>query len=203
VPLTMRGAGTSLAGQTVGPGLVVDCSLLRGLSIDPSARTARVEPGVVLDALNAAAAEHGLTFGPDVATANRATLGGMIANNSAGARSIAYGLTADHVLALDVVLADGTRATLRQGGPAPPALEAARPLAEHSRPPRLLRRVSGYNLDALGGGEPDWPRLLCGSEGTLAVTTGAPGHRSLGTGMRGAHDGGGTCAKVGGPGGAV
>ncbi len=173
VPLTMRGAGTSLAGQTVGPGLVVDCSLLRGVSIDPSARTARVEPGVVLDALNAAAAEHGLTFGPDVATANRATLGGMIANNSAGARSIAYGLTADHVIALDVVLADGTRATLRRGGPAPPALEAARPLAEHARAPQLLRRVSGYNLDALGGAEPDWPRVLCGSEGTLAVTTGA------------------------------
>ncbi len=173
VPLTMRGAGTSLAGQTVGPGLVVDCSLLRGISIDASARTARVEPGVVLDALNAAAAEHGLTFGPDVATANRATLGGMIANNSAGARSIAYGLTADHVIALDVVLADGTRATLRRGGPAPPALEAARSLADHSHAPQLLRRVSGYNLDALGGAEPDWPRVLCGSEGTLAVTTGA------------------------------
>lgn len=171
VPLTMRGAGTSLAGQTVGPGLVVDCSRLRGISIDPVARTARVEPGVVLDALNAAAAVHGLLFGPDVATANRATLGGMIANNSAGARSIAYGLTADHVAELDVVLADGTRATLRRGGAAPPVLEAARPLAEHAQAPRLLRRVSGYNLDALGGGEPDWPRLLCGSEGTLAVTT--------------------------------
>lgn len=173
VPLTMRGAGTSLAGQTVGPGLVVDCSLLRGISIDPSARTARVEPGVVLDALNAAAAPHGLMFGPDVATANRATLGGMIANNSAGARSIAYGLTADHVVALDVVLADGTRATLRRGAAAPPALEAARGLAEHARGPQLLRRVSGYNLDALGGAEPDWPRVLCGSEGTLAIITAA------------------------------
>jgi FAD/FMN-containing dehydrogenase/Fe-S oxidoreductase len=172
-PLTMRGAGTSLAGQTVGPGLVVDCSSLRGISIDPDARTARLEPGVVLDALNAAAAPYGLMFGPDVATASRATLGGMIANNSAGARSIAYGLTADHVLALDVVLADGARATLRRGSPAPAALEAARPLAAHARPPRLLRRVSGYNLDALAADEPDWPRLLCGSEGTLAVTTGA------------------------------
>ena len=139
VPLTMRGAGTSLAGQTVGPGLVVDCSLLRGISIDPSARTARVEPGVVLDALNAAAAEHGLTFGPDVATANRATLGGMIANNSAGARSIAYGLTADHVIALDVVLADGTRATLRRGGPHP------RPSRRRVRSPstRALRSSFG------------------------------------------------------------
>jgi len=173
VSLTMRGAGTSLAGQAVGPGLVVDCSLLRAVTIDAAARTARVEPGVVLDQLNAAAAAHGLTFGPDVATANRATLGGMIANNSAGARSIAYGLTADHVIALDVVLADGTRTTLRRGSAAPPAFEAARPLGAHARPPRLLRRVSGYNLDALTGDEPDWPRVLCGSEGTLAVTVGA------------------------------
>ena len=170
VPLTMRGAGTSLAGQAVGSGLVVDCSALRGLEIDPDARVARVGPGVVLDDLNAAAAEHGLAFGADVATASRATLGGMIANNSAGARSVVHGLTADHVLALDVVLADGTRATLRRGEPAPPALEAARPLADGFAPPRLVRRVSGYALDALAGPAPDWPRLLCGSEGTLALT---------------------------------
>ncbi len=173
VPLTMRGAGTSLAGQTVGPGLVVDCSALRRLEIDPDARTATVEPGVVLDQLNAAAGAYGLAFGPDVATASRATLGGMIANNSAGARSIAYGLTAGSVLALDVVLADGTRTTLRRGSPAPEALRAARPLAAHARPPALLRRVSGYNLDALAGDEPDWPRVLCGSEGTLGVVVGA------------------------------
>lgn len=173
VPLTMRGAGTSLAGQTVGPGLVVDCSALRAVTIDPDTRTAQVEPGVVLDQLNAAAAVHGLAFGPDVATASRATLGGMIANNSAGARSIAYGLTADHVLGLDVVLVDGTRAHLIKGVPAPAAFERARTLAEHARPPRLLRRVSGYNLDALEGDEPDWPRLLCGSEGTLAAITSA------------------------------
>lgn len=170
VPLTMRGAGTSLAGQAVGPGLVVDCSALRDLEIDADARVARVGPGVVLDDLNAAAAEHGLAFGPDVATASRATLGGMIANNSAGARSVVHGLTADHVLALDVVLADGTRATLRPGGAAPPALEGARPLADGFAPPALVRRVSGYALDALAGPAPDWPRLLCGSEGTLAVT---------------------------------
>ena len=98
----------------------------------------------------------------------------MIANNSAGARSIAYGLTADHVLSLDVTLADGTRATLRRGGPAPPALEAARAAGGGLRaPPALLRRVSGYALDALAGDEPDWPRLVCGSEGTLAVIRGA------------------------------
>ena len=134
VPLTMRGAGTSLAGQAVGRGLVVDCSALASIAIDPDARTARVGPGVVLDDLNAAAAEHGLAFGPDVASGSRATLGGMIANNSAGARSIAYGLTAGHVRSLEVTLADGTRATLRRGGAAPAALEAARPLAAAAHP---------------------------------------------------------------------
>ena len=173
VPLTMRGAGTSLAGQAVGRGLVVDTSALAAIEIDPARRVARVGPGVVLDDLNRAAAAHGLAFGPDVASGSRATLGGMIANNSAGARSIAYGLTAGHVLSLDVTLADGTRATLRRGGPAPPALESARALAAAAREPALLRRVSGYDLGALGGDEPDWPRLLCGSEGTLAVVRGA------------------------------
>lgn len=173
VPLTMRGGGTSLAGQAVGPGLVVDCSALARVEVDPGAREARVEPGVVLDDLNAAAGAHGLAFGPDVSTSSRATLGGMIANNSAGARSVVHGLTADHVLALEVTLADGSRATLRRGAPAPAALEGARGLAAAARPPALVRRVSGYNLDALAGGAPDWPRLLCGSEGTLAVTRAA------------------------------
>jgi FAD/FMN-containing dehydrogenase/Fe-S oxidoreductase len=169
VPLTMRGAGTSLAGQAVGAGLVVDCTALASIAIDPEARTARVGPGVVLDDLNRAAAAHGLAFGPDVASGSRATLGGMIANNAAGARSIAYGLTAGHVRSLEITLADGTRATLRRGGPAPAPLEAARGLASAARPPALLRRVSGYDLGALAGDQPDWPRLLCGSEGTLAV----------------------------------
>jgi len=170
VPLTMRGAGTSLAGQAIGRGLVVDCSALAEVEIDPAARVARVGPGVVLDDLNRAAGAHGLAFGPDVATASRATLGGMIANNSAGARSVVHGLTADHVIALEVTLADGTRATLRRGAPAPAALEGSRHLAAAARPPDLVRRVSGYALEALGGGDPDWPRLMCGSEGTLAVT---------------------------------
>ena len=173
VPLTMRGAGTSLAGQAVGAGLVVDCSALDDVAIDPAARTARVGPGVVLDRLNAAAAAHGLFFGPDVASGSRATLGGMIANNSAGARSIAYGLTAHHVLEIDVTLADGTRATLGRGRPAPASLEAARPLGAAAWPAALLRRVSGYDLGALAGETPDWARLLCGSEGTLAVTRAA------------------------------
>lgn len=173
VPITMRGAGTSLAGQALGTGLVVDTGSLDSCRIDPDARLAHVGPGVVLDDLNRAAAEHGLMFGPDVATANRATLGGMIANNSAGARSIAYGLTADHVQGIDAVLADGSRRWLARGVAAPPRLEACRPLADDWSGPTLLRRVSGYNLDALGGRDPDWPRLICGSEGTLALIAGA------------------------------
>lgn len=173
VPLTMRGAGTSLAGQAVGRGLVVDCSALADIAIDPDARLARVGPGAVLDRVNRAAGRHGLQFGPDVATASRATLGGMIANNSAGARSVVHGLTADHVAGLDVTIADGGRARLERGAPAPRALEDCLPLGERFRPPALVRRVSGYALDALAADPPDWPRLLCGSEGTLAVTRSA------------------------------
>jgi FAD/FMN-containing dehydrogenase/Fe-S oxidoreductase len=169
VPLTMRGAGTSLAGQTVGRGLVVDCSALDDIEVRPEERTARVGPGVVLDRLNTAAAEHGLAFGPDVATANRATLGGMIGNNSAGARSVIYGLTADHVLELDVVLADGSSARLRRGGDVPHVLRDAIHLAQRATFPDLMRRVSGYNLDALCGDEPDWARLVVGAEGTLCA----------------------------------
>jgi FAD/FMN-containing dehydrogenase/Fe-S oxidoreductase len=169
VPLTMRGAGTSLAGQAVGRGLVVDCSALAAIEVDPEERVARVGPGAVLDRLNAAAARHGLLFGPDVATANRATLGGMIGNNSAGARSVTYGLTADHVVELEVVLPDGTVATLRRGGAVPTPLRDALPLGGIAHFPDLLRRVSGYNLDALRGPEPDWPRLVVGAEGTLCA----------------------------------
>ncbi|MBM3664563.1 MAG: FAD-binding oxidoreductase, partial [Actinobacteria bacterium] len=169
IPLTMRGAGTSLAGQAVGRGLVVDCSRLRGVEVDPGSMTARVGPGVVLDDLNRAAAAHGLMFGPDVATGSRATLGGMIGNNSAGARSIVYGMTADNLVELDVVLADGTRTSLVKGGQAPAALEAARALATDQGFPALMRRVSGYALDRLVGPDPDWPAFLSGSEGTLAV----------------------------------
>src|SRR5437588_8666249 len=112
VPLTARGGGTSLSGQSIGPGVVLDCSkyLHTILDLDPAARTARVQPGVVLGQLNRAAAGHGLQFGPEVATASRANLGGMIGNNSAGARSVVYGKTLDHVLGLGVVLSDGSRA---------------------------------------------------------------------------------------------
>src|SRR5437870_4486948 len=120
VPLTARGGGTSLSGQSIGPGIVLDCSkyLNAVLDVDPAGRVARVQPGVVLDQFNRALAEHGLQFGPDVATASRANLGGMIGNNSAGSRSIVYGKTIDHVRRLGVVLADGTRTEF---GPLSPA----------------------------------------------------------------------------------
>jgi FAD/FMN-containing dehydrogenase/Fe-S oxidoreductase len=112
VPVLPRGAGTSLAGQTVGRAIVLDFSrdMHALLALDPSARRARVQPGLVQDDLNRAAAPHGLFFAPDTSTSNRATLGGMIGNNSCGSRSARYGMTIDHVESLDVVLADGSRA---------------------------------------------------------------------------------------------
>ena len=115
VPITARGGGTSQAGQAIGAGLVVDTSkyLNRILAVDPGRRLARVEPGVVLDELNAALKPHDLRFAPDVSSASRATVGGMIANNSSGARSVVYGKTIDHVRELTVVLADGRVTTLR------------------------------------------------------------------------------------------
>ena len=109
-PLTMRGGGTSQAGQAIGAGLQLDISkhFNRLLDVNPHERWARVEPGIVLAELNAQLRPHGLQFPVDITTANRATLGGMMANNSSGARSVLYGKTIDHVLELDVVLADGS-----------------------------------------------------------------------------------------------
>src|SRR5688500_16168440 len=114
-PLTMRGGGTSQAGQAIGSGVIVDTSKYfnRLLEVNVEERWARVEPGIVLDELNAALREHGLRFAPDISTASRATLGGMMANNSAGARSVLYGKTIDHVLEQHVVLADGSQAWFR------------------------------------------------------------------------------------------
>jgi FAD/FMN-containing dehydrogenase/Fe-S oxidoreductase len=171
VPIVPRGGGTSLSGQSIGPGLVIDCSkyLNQILDIDPGARVARVQPGVVLDQLNRALAPHGLLFGPEVATASRANLGGMIGNNSAGSRSIVYGKTIDHVRQLRVILADGSQAEFGPIGPAEWARRAASRAPEagiyrevgriveanvdeiRRRFPKLVRRVSGYNLlDLLG-----------------------------------------------------
>ena len=113
--ITARGGGTSQAGQAIGSGLQLDTSkyLNRILDVNVDQRWAWVEPGIVLDELNLAIRPHGLRFAPDISTASRATIGGMIANNSSGARSILYGKTIDHVLELDVVLADGNIVRLR------------------------------------------------------------------------------------------
>ena len=137
-PLTMRGAGTSIAGNAIGAGVVVSTRYLDGiLGIDPETRTAIVEPGVVLDDLNAAAAKHGLRVGPDPSTHNRCTLGGMIANNACGSHSVIWGTTAQNVLGLDVIRADGSRVRLTSPDyPAPPAPDPAwpRPVRQRWRP---------------------------------------------------------------------
>src|SRR6266480_675645 len=113
--MTMRGGGTSQAGQAIGPGIIVDTSkyLNRILELNVEQRWARVEPGIVLDELNAHLAPLGLRFAPDISTASRATIGGMMANNSSGARSVLYGKTIDHVLEQHVVLSDGSMAHFR------------------------------------------------------------------------------------------
>jgi FAD/FMN-containing dehydrogenase/Fe-S oxidoreductase len=189
--LTMRGGGTSQAGQAIGAGLQVDTSKYfnRLLEVNAAERWARVEPGIVLDELNAALRPHGLRFAPDISTANRATVGGMMANNSSGARSVLYGKTIDHVLEQHVVLSDGSVAHFRPLDPAElddlcgrDTLEAScvrevRRLArEHAaeidrRFPKVLRRVGGYNLDCfVDPPRPfDMTKLIVGSEGTLAA----------------------------------
>src|SRR5918993_1467517 len=115
VPITPRGGGTSQAGQSIGAGLVLDTSkyLNRVIEINPDGKWARVEPGVVLDDLNALLRPHQLRFAPDVSSARRATVGGMMANNSSGARSVLYGKTIDHVIEQRVVLSDGRLAHFR------------------------------------------------------------------------------------------
>ena len=121
VPIIPRGGGTSLVGQSIGAGIVVDCSkyLHRILEVNQEEKWARVQPGVVLDQINAHVKELGLFFGPDTATSNRANLGGLIGNNSSGARSIFYGKTIDHVLELKVQLATGKKAILKTLNPVP------------------------------------------------------------------------------------
>ncbi|WP_039847678.1 MULTISPECIES: FAD-binding oxidoreductase, partial [Streptomyces] len=128
VPVVPRGGGTSIAGQATGTGLVLDLTrhLRTILDLDPAARTAVVQPGVILDDLRAAAAPHGLTFGPDPSTHSRCTLGGMIGNNSCGAHSVAWGTTADNVRGLSVVRYGGQALRLEQGSGAGPAGAGAR-----------------------------------------------------------------------------
>ncbi len=179
VPVLPVGARTSIAGQSVNTAVVLDfIHLNRILEIDPDARTARVEPGVVCDAVRDAAAPHGLTFGPDPSTHNRCTLGGMIGNNACGSHSVAWGKTVDNVVGLDVLTYRGERLSLETDGTGaiPDALRAlGERAADDVRAgfPDLTRRVSGYNLDQLLPGRVDLAKALVGTEGTCAVLTGA------------------------------
>ena len=195
VSITARGGGTSQAGQAIGAGLQLDTSkyLNRILELNVVERWAWIEPGVVLDELNAQLKVHGLRFAPDISTASRATIGGMMANNSSGARSVVYGKTIDHVLEQQVVLADGTVAHFRplsaaelEAACSGTTLEAAcyrtvRDLAALRRDeidrrfPKVLRRVGGYNLDEfVDRAKPfNLAKLIVGSEGTLGLVVAA------------------------------
>ncbi|WP_309061693.1 FAD-binding and (Fe-S)-binding domain-containing protein [Streptomyces sp.] len=178
VPVVARGGGTSIAGQATGTGVVLDLTrhMNRLLSLDPRARTAVVQPGLVLDRLQEAAAPHGLRFGPDPSTHSRCTLGGMIGNNSCGSHSVAWGTTADNVRALSVVTARGERLRPGRGWAGAPA--GLRELVDGELArlrtgfPELPRRISGYAVDALLPEKgADVARSFCGSEGTLGVLT--------------------------------
>jgi FAD/FMN-containing dehydrogenase/Fe-S oxidoreductase len=188
--VTARGGGTSQSGQTVGAGLIADCSkhFNRLISVDETAQTCIVEPGIVLDELNRQLRPKGLWFPVDVSTASRATIGGMAGNNSCGTRSLRYGIMRDRVLAIEALLPggeairfDAAASALRENEPAP-GRDLARDLLDLSRDhaeliagayPGVSRRVGGYNLDALlpNGAPVNLAALLVGSEGTLALST--------------------------------
>jgi FAD/FMN-containing dehydrogenase/Fe-S oxidoreductase len=187
-PVTMRGGGTAQAGQSIGEGLLVDTSKYfnRLLEVNAEERWVRVEPGIVLDELNAKLAPLGMRFAPDISTASRATIGGMMANNSCGARSVLYGKSIDHVIEQTVLLADGSvvafREMSRDAVPSGDSLEAAcyRTVLDLSRKhaeeidrryPKILRRVGGYNLDDFvdPAKSVNLAKIMVGSEGTLGV----------------------------------
>ena len=191
VPIVPRGAGTSQCGQTVGAGLVIDNSKYRRaiLDVDVQNRTARVEPGLVLDHLNAALKKHGLWHAVDVSTSAQATLGGMAGNNSCGSRSIAYGNMVHNVVGATAWLSDGSEVAFgpvdRLSGRGAQIADFVRKLAAENRDdieanwPKVLRRVAGYNLDIFNNqnerpytndGSVNLAQLLVGSEGTLAFT---------------------------------
>jgi FAD/FMN-containing dehydrogenase/Fe-S oxidoreductase len=175
LPVTMRGGGTSVAGNAIGTGLVLDTSrhMNAVLSVDPEARTARVQPGAILATLQRAAAPHGLRFGPDPSTLTRATLGGMIGNNACGPHAVAFGRTSDNVVSLDAVDGMGTRFIASNDLSAIVGLEewVAKNLAM-IRPEfgRFSRQVSGYSLEhLLPENGHSLARFLVGTEGTLAT----------------------------------
>uniref|UniRef100_UPI0013E293B6 FAD-binding oxidoreductase n=1 Tax=Actinacidiphila soli TaxID=2487275 RepID=UPI0013E293B6 len=184
VPVTARGAGTSIAGNAVGSGLVLEFSrhLSRIRAIDPERATAEVDPGVVLSRLQAAAGPHGLRFGPDPSTHTRCTIGGMIGNNACGSRALGYGRTSDNVVALDVVTGGGERLDLASPAAAgsSPTLSALKEVvagnlaAIRTELGRFGRQVSGYSLEHLLPERGfDVSRALVGTEGTLAILLGA------------------------------
>jgi FAD/FMN-containing dehydrogenase/Fe-S oxidoreductase len=202
VPVLARGSGSSLAGQAIGPALIVDCAryLTNIIEINPDESTATVEPGVILDDLNLAAAKYGLQFGPDPASSERATMGGVLANNATGAHSIRFGMAADHLQALDVVLSDGSRAHfepvpeeralfLANMGKSDSGLSRESAVyrsvlhireayqeAIYQKWPRTWRRASGYNLNYLlpwsPSRPPQWGSWL---NGTDLIESGAAG----------------------------
>src|SRR6266704_2322898 len=194
VPLTFRGGGTSIGGQAVGRGVVVDCSrhLNRIVELDPERRLARVEPGLVLDDLRRAAAAHGLDVGPDPSTHSRGTVGGIVGKSACGSPWVAWGRTAESVVALELLLDDGSRITagatpaeaaaraIAAGGRAGELHAALRALAADGEATirgalgRFPRQVSGYSLEHLLPERGfDVARALVGTEGTLAVVLGA------------------------------
>lgn len=202
-PITARGAGTSLAGQTTAGGIIMDMgrNMNRILEIDPVQQFARVQPGVIRDSLNREASKSNLIFGPDTATTNRCMIGGMIGNNSCGIFSIKYKTTREHILEIDAVLSDGSRATFRPLSETELAAkmeldsleghiyreivslvrEHHDKILENYPHPEIIRRNTGYALDRLCAMQPFNPdgrkfnmaELLCGSEGTLAITASA------------------------------
>ncbi|HHY84666.1 MAG TPA: FAD-binding protein [Verrucomicrobia bacterium] len=183
VSMIPRGAGTGLTGGALGEGLVIDFARYNRqiMDLDLEKRTVRVGPGVVLDQLNQFLKPHGLRFGPDVATSSRATIGGMIANNSSGAYASVYGTTADHVSGLDLVLSNGQFARVGESyDTIPRQRELVEDLAQLNAlliseccPPGLIKRWPGYGLDRAVREPGNLVHVLCGSEGTLAAIVAA------------------------------
>ena len=179
VSVTPRGSGSGLSGGAIGDGLIVDFSRYNRqiTELDLEKRTVRAGAGVVLDQLNEFLKPHGFCFGPDVATSSRATIGGMIANDSSGARVPVYGTTADHVVSLEIVLADGRIETIgrdhealrRERESLAQLVKAHAAELGERMPPGLLKRWPGYGIDRFRRASNSLPEILAGSEGTLAA----------------------------------